>query len=97
MIKILIFSLLNKTCNIHTHSILTKTKENKKAALITTEDNKELKRRVRIENKTLTVKQILITSALHLIEIYIQRTTAIISILKNITFILSTKQQHKQY
>ena len=56
MIKILIFSFLNEACNIHTHSILIKTKENKKAALITTEDNEELRKKNKNRKQNINCK-----------------------------------------
>ena len=45
MIKILISDLFNKICNIHTHLILTKIKEDKKAALITIKNNEESRKK----------------------------------------------------
>ena len=44
---------------------------------------KNQERRARIENKILTAEQTLMTSTLHVIEIYTQRTTATIFTLKN--------------
>ena len=44
-IEILISSLLNEACNIHTHSTLMKTKEDKKAVLIAMKDDRESRKK----------------------------------------------------
>ena len=56
IIKILIFSLLNETCNIHIHSILIKTKEDKEATLIIIEDNEESRKKSKNRKQNINCK-----------------------------------------